>query len=97
MKESRGIVTDVSADTRGSGRTGRKGAKKSGNPISRLFRSVSLFVSQILDELRKVVRPTRSELVNYTIVVIVFVSLVMAIVSAADFGFTRLVLWVFGG
>jgi preprotein translocase subunit SecE len=51
-------VTDVSAQTRGSGRTGRKGDRR-GNPVSRFFRSLSLFVSQILDELRKVVRPTR--------------------------------------
>ena len=89
-------MTDVSADTRGSGRAGRR-AGRGGNPVTRFFRSVSLFVSQILDELRKVVRPTRSELVNYPIVVIVFVTFVMALVSAVDFGFTRLVLWVFGG
>ena len=89
-------MTDVSADTRGSGRTGRKRGN-GGNPVSRFFRSVSLFVSQILDELRKVVRPTRSELVNYTIVVIVFVTFVMALVAGVDFGFTKLVLWVFGG
>jgi preprotein translocase subunit SecE len=89
-------MTDVSADTRGSGRAGRK-TGRGGNPVTRFLRSLSLFVSQILDELRKVVRPTRSELVNYTIVVIVFVTVVMALVSAVDFGFTRLVLWVFGG
>ena len=89
-------MTNVSADTRGSGRTGRRN-ERSGNPLSRFFRSVSLFVSQILDELRKVVRPTRSELVNYTIVVIVFVTFVMALVATVDFGFTKLVLWVFGG
>ena len=89
-------MTDVSADTRGSGAAGRKRGK-GGNPISRFFGSLSLFVSQILDELRKVVRPTREELVNYTVVVIVFVSLIMGIVAAIDFGFTKLVLWVFGG
>jgi preprotein translocase subunit SecE len=89
-------VTDVSAETRDSGRTGRK-SDRGGNPVSRLFRSLSLFVSQILDELRKVVRPTRSELVNYTIVVIVFVTFMMALVATLDFAFTKLVLWVFGG
>jgi preprotein translocase subunit SecE len=89
-------VTDVSAETRGSGRTSRKGGR-GGNPVSRFFRSISLFVTQILDELRKVVRPTRSELINYTIVVIVFVVFVMALVASVDFGFTKLVLWVFGG
>ncbi|GAB3449161.1 hypothetical protein GCM10027517_35080 [Phycicoccus ginsengisoli] len=90
-------MTDVSAGTRGSGRTSRQGGKGGGNPVSRFFRAVSLFVSQILDELRKVVRPTRSELVNYTIVVIVFVTVIMALVASIDFGFTKLVLWVFGG
>jgi len=89
-------VTDVSASTRDSGRTGRK-RDQGGNPLSRLFRSISLFISQILDELRKVVRPTREELVNYTVVVIIFVSVIMGIVAAIDFGFTKLVLWVFGG
>ena len=74
-----------------------KGKERGGNPISRWYRAAALFVSQILDELRKVVRPTRSELVNYTIVVIVFVTFVMALVSTVDFGFTKLVLWVFGG
>jgi preprotein translocase subunit SecE len=88
-------VTDLSSQTRGSGRTGRRG--RGGNPISRLFRALGLFISQILDELRKVVRPTRSELVNYTMVVIVFVTIVMIIVAGLDFVFTKLVLWVFGG
>jgi preprotein translocase subunit SecE len=88
-------VTDVSAETRGSGRTSRKGGR-SGNPVSRFFRALSLFVSQILDELRKVVRPTRHELTTYTSVVIVFVVAVMLYVSLLDFGFGKLVLWVFG-
>ena len=89
-------MTDVSAGTRGSGRTGRK-RDQGGNPVSRFFRSLSLFISQILDELRKVVRPTREELVNYTVVVIIFVAVIMGIVAGIDFGFTKLVLWVFGG
>lgn len=86
-------MTETSAK-RGSGRADKA---RGGNAVSRLFGAISLFVRQILDELRKVVRPTRSELVNYTIVVIVFVTFVMALVSVVDFGFTRLVLWVFGG
>ena len=89
-------MTDVGSQTRGSGRTGRSGDKV-GNPISRMFRALGLFISQILDELRKVVRPTRSELWNYTAVVIVFVVMIMAIVSALDYGFQHLVAWVFSG
>jgi preprotein translocase subunit SecE len=73
-----------------------KGKERSGNPISRWFRALKLFVSQILDELRKVVRPTRSELWNYTLVVIVFVTVMMALVSAFDLGFSKLVALVFG-
>ncbi len=73
-----------------------KGKERGGNPVSRWFRRLQLFVSQILDELRKVVRPTRSELWNYTLVVIVFVSVMMALVSGLDYGFSRLVALVFG-
>ena len=47
-------------------------------------------------ELRKVVWPTREQLVTYTAVVIVFVTVLAGIVSAMDLGFTRLVLLVFG-
>ena len=50
-----------------------------GNPVSRFFGAISLFVRQILDELRKVVRPTGPELVRYTTVVVVFVMVMMGI------------------
>jgi len=85
-------VTETSAK-RGSDRADKSG---DGNAISRLFGAISLFVRQILDELRKVVRPTGPELVRYTTVV-VFVVVMMALVSVLDFGFTRLVSWVFAG
>ena len=58
---------------------------------------IRLFLRQVVAELRKVVRPTRNELVTYTSVVLVFVLAVMLYVSALDFGFGRLVLWAFGG
>lgn len=84
-------MTDVGT----SRRSPRKGEAR-GNPVSRFFRSLALFVRQILDELRKVVRPTRSELWQYTIVVIVFVVAIMALVAGMDFGFSKLVRLVFG-
>ena len=83
-------MTDLGAPTRSSSQPA-KGASKPG-PIARL----RLFIKQILDELRKVVRPTKSELINYTIVVIVFVSVMMALTAGLDFGSTRLVDLVFG-
>lgn len=58
---------------------------------------LTLFLRQVVAELKKVVRPTRSELVTYTSVVLVFVLVVMLYVSGLDFGFGKLVLWVFGG
>jgi preprotein translocase subunit SecE len=90
-------VTDTStADARGSGRAHRP-APRRGNPASRFLGSITLFVSQIIDELRKVVRPTRHELVTYTSVLIVFVAVIMMYVFGLDTLFTKLVLWVFGG
>jgi preprotein translocase subunit SecE len=58
--------------------------------------SPNLFYRQIVAELRKVVWPTRSELVTYTSVVIVFVLCIIGIVAVMDFGLTRAVQAVFG-
>lgn len=61
-----------------------------------IFGRLALFLRQVVAELRKVIWPTRKELVTYTIVVIVFVSIMAAIVAALDYVFTRGVLFVFG-
>ena len=69
-------------------------------PLARrpgLFARLSLFLRQVLAELKKVVRPTRNELVTYTSVVLVFVLVVMAYVSVLDLAFGQLVLWALGG
>ncbi|MCA0337235.1 MAG: preprotein translocase subunit SecE [Actinobacteria bacterium] len=87
-------MTDV-GHSRNARRSGKDAAKR-GNPISRWFSGIGLFIRQILDELRKVVRPTRSELWNYTLVVIVFVTVIMALVSALDYGFSKLIALAFG-
>jgi preprotein translocase subunit SecE len=55
-----------------------------------------LFYRQVLGELRKVVRPTRRELITYTSVVIVFVLIMLAYVSGLDYLFSKAVLEVFG-
>jgi len=54
------------------------------------------FVAQVMNELRKVVRPTQRELVTYTIVVLVFVCVIMAYVFGLDQVFQQLVGFVFG-
>ncbi len=86
-------MTETSAK-RGSGRADRA---TGANPVSRLFGAIGLFVRQILDELRKVVRPTGPELVRYTTVVVVFVLVIMAIVSGLDLGWSKLVAWALSG
>ncbi len=89
-------MTETCGGPRGAGRADRKRGRQ-GNPVSRLVQALVRFVSQILDELRKVVRPTGSELLNYTFVVIVFVLVIMGIVSGLDFVFHRLVLLALAG
>ena len=62
----------------------------------KLTERIGLFVRQVVAELRKVIWPTRRELITYTMVVIVFVSVVAAIVALLDYVFTQGVLFVFG-
>lgn len=60
------------------------------------FARLSLFIKQVMNELSKVVTPTRKELLSYTGVVLVFVVIMMAIVSAFDWVFALAVAYVFG-
>ena len=60
------------------------------------FARMSLFIKQVMAELRKVVTPTRKELLSYTGVVLVFVVIMMALVSALDWVFALVVTYVFG-
>ena len=69
----------------------KKGADKAS-----LWARITLFLRQMVAELRKVIWPTRKELITYTWVVIVFVAVITAIVGVYDLVFTRLVLQVFG-
>jgi preprotein translocase subunit SecE len=62
----------------------------------RLPARISLFYRQVIAELRKVIWPTRRELVTYTTVVLVFVIVVISYVTGLDILFGELVLRVFG-
>jgi preprotein translocase subunit SecE len=84
-------------DRKRANRSGGDGEKKSGKRAKKgPFARLALFYRQIIAELRKVVWPSRNELVNYTTVVVVFVVVIMALVSGLDFGFAKLSLWIFG-
>jgi preprotein translocase subunit SecE len=60
------------------------------------FARIALFVRQVIAELKKVVTPTRKELIGYTTVVLVFVVIMMAVVGALDYVFSALVIFLFG-
>ena len=60
------------------------------------FARIALFIRQVFTELKKVVTPTRRELLNYTLVVLVFVVIMMAIVVGLDTLFGWLAVVVFG-
>jgi len=53
------------------------------------------FYRQVVAELRKVVWPTRPQVVNYFFVVLVFVLFMMAIVAGLDFGLGKLMFKIF--
>lgn len=60
------------------------------------FQRIALFIRQVFAELRKVVTPTRQELVKFTAVVLGFVIVMMAIVYGLDLLFTWVTQVVFG-
>ena len=61
-----------------------------------IFARIALFVRQVIAELKRVVAPTREELINYIWVVLGFVGVMMALTFFLDLGFTSLTRWVFG-
>jgi preprotein translocase subunit SecE len=82
-------------DTAESSSQGNPAGKQ--NPKRGFFGRIILFVRQIIAELRKVVVPTRKELIRFTITVMVFVIIMMLIVTGLDFLFGTGAVWVFGG
>ena len=54
------------------------------------------YMKQVVAELRKVIWPNRKQMVNYTLVVLVFLVFMTALISGVDLGLAKLVLKVFG-
>ena len=92
MSESQGTTDTPERPDSGGGKSG-KASKKGRKPLPA---RIALFYRQVIAELRKVIWPTRRELITYTTVVLVFVITLMAIVSVLDLAFGKLVLAVFG-
>ena len=83
----RSTATGKDHPTRARGATETKEAAP-----ARLIR----FLKEVISELRKVIWPSRRELVVYTAVVLVFVSFMVAVVALLDMGLAKAVLTVFG-
>ena len=83
----------MATQTRGQSAERRGG---SGRAPKRDRTTPALFTRQVVAELRKVIWPTRNELVTYTTVALVFVIVMSAIVLSLDYGFTKLMFAIFG-
>jgi preprotein translocase subunit SecE len=85
------------SDTTSSASTPQRRTPKAGPVESRnVFSRLGLWWRQIVAELRKVIWPTRKELVAYTTVTLMFAVFMVALVAGLDFGANWLVLKVFG-
>ena len=73
-----------------------KDRPKPGGPAKDSRTSPALFVRQVVAELRKVIWPTRKELITYTTVSVIFILFMVGIVTGIDTGLTKLVFYVFG-
>jgi preprotein translocase subunit SecE len=89
--EPAGIATAASGAK--TARAGRSGRPPKGAPTTKRDQQVKpgrtspvKFVRQSIGELRKVVYPTGQQLINYFVVVLVFVLFVIAYVSLLDLG-----------
>ena len=83
----------MATQTRGQGAERRSG---SGRTAKRDRTTPALFTRQVVAELRKVIWPTRKELVTYTVVALAFVIFMTVIVTSLDYGFTKLFFAIFG-
>jgi preprotein translocase subunit SecE len=93
-------VTDTQAAP--ASRPGKSGDRSPGG-ASLLWRWLPMLLTafrrrlrETVAEMRKVLWPSRKEMVTYTIVVVIFVVIMVALVSGLDLGFAKIVLAVFG-
>jgi len=80
----------------GPGRKSTRGKGKDADRRPGVFARIRNFVREVVAELRKVIWPTRKELLTYTAVVIVFVTIMFSVVALFDLGFAKAMFWVFG-
>ena len=89
---------EPSAEPVSGGKGAKKPPKKGGRGGIRRFGpgAIAKLYREVAAEMRKVIWPTRRELLAYSAVVLVFVSSMVVIVAGLDFVFAKAVLTVFG-
>lgn len=65
-------------------------------PRQPLPKRIVRYLREVVAELRKVIWPTRKQMVTYTIVVIVFVIFMVSLVALLDWGFGKAMFALFG-
>jgi preprotein translocase subunit SecE len=96
-------VEDDEPVGRGGGTAVRERKANSDSPKAKkevrstgIFGRIGGFFREVVSELRKVIWPTRKELLTYTAVVIAFVTIMTTIVAVLDYAFAKGVLFTFG-
>jgi preprotein translocase subunit SecE len=79
-------------DVKGRATPTRDRKDSKGSIFTRIFR----FIREVVAELRKVIWPTRKQMIAYTTVVLVFVAFMVALISGLDLGLGKGVFWLFG-
>lgn len=85
-------TTKAAESKKGRATPKRVRTEKKPSPLARLMR----FIREVWAELRKVIWPTRKQMITYTTVVLVFVAFMVALVYLLDFVFRKGVFWLFG-
>lgn len=80
------------ADAKGRPTRARDAQVTKTSMVSRLFR----FLREVVAELRKVIWPTRKQMITYTTVVLIFVAILVAAIAGMDLALAKGVLALFG-
>lgn len=95
-EESAPISAAEGSGTRRPARRDQSSSDRVGLPAYEQKAGPVTFVGQSVDELKKVVWPSKQEMAGYFVAVLIFVVFIMLIVSLLDTGLGWLVLKVFG-
>jgi preprotein translocase subunit SecE len=79
-------------DKKGRATPAREQKDKRPGLFTRLFR----FLREVVAELRKVIWPTRKQMITYTAVVLVFLAVMVAVIAGLDVGIGKGVFAIFG-